>query len=119
ESTVLKAFGATKDGLSTVAWYSDEHPLSLGVRKISDAKNKLIVYCQSVVDGFGEPATGATPAVGCTEETRASDPSGRAIRPLLFWTDLGKIITDPDGTQHPEFPDNREGDWQQPPGNGA
>jgi hypothetical protein len=124
ESSVLKQFGSANNGQDIVAWYSDEHPLSLGVRQVTGKSVPLgAKLCSAggptaTVNGVHEPATGDQPLEGCVGDPFVNgvygnnDPSGRAIRPLLFMTEL----PDTNSTL-------RTGDWQMAagivPGNGT
>ena len=116
ESEVLRAFGASPDG-KIVAWYNDEHALTLGVRRvivIGGANPGTTDYDLTPLST--DPGTAIDPKVGTTilsgdqagtdtatwNSTYGFIDKGRPLWPALFITD----ITAPNQN-------STAGDWQQ------
>lgn len=92
ESEVLRDYSPKVTGVFTgsdkiIAWYNDEHALTLGVTTSSFPVSSLP----------GVPGSVQNPQVG---DPSAVDPSGRPIWPALFITDVTSNLT------------NKSGDWQ-------
>jgi uncharacterized repeat protein (TIGR01451 family) len=135
ESSVLKAFGA--DSLNIIAWYNDEHALTLGVRQVVVTQPSGAVATNSYPftawsasyltgnAGFVQPAVGTT----CFKDSAAC-PVSTPVAGLLnqagtdtatwsstyVWQDHGRpdwpalFITD-----ITDNADNKAGDWQNAP----
>src|SRR5206468_10923409 len=115
ESEVLRVFGASPDG-KIVAWYNDEHALTLGVRRVIVKKSIGTTTTDYVIAPLStNPGTAIDPQVGTTDlsgdqagtdtatwnSTYGFIDKGRPLWPALFITD----ITD--------NPNSTSGDWQQ------
>ena len=90
---------------SVIAWYNDEHALTLGVRQVV-VKTKTgttptdypVTALTSVPGGASDPAVGTT---GSSGDQAGLDPSDRPTFPALFVTDITAK------------PNSKSGDWQQ------
>jgi Flp pilus assembly protein TadG len=104
ESEVLRGFGpqfVTSHG-SIRLWYSDEHPLTLGISQIK-AFGATRPYTVTPMTPRSGPSSAMPVEVGATAMTgnfAGTDPSDRPMFPAIFVTDI---------TTHPEL---RTGDWQ-------
>jgi VCBS repeat-containing protein len=94
ESEVLRAFAASSDG-KVIAWYNDEHALTLGVRQVN-IKNSATQTLSYPADGLlgrpnftamsGNPASTTDPAVGWTFlKDGATSPTGLAGTDTATW----------------------------------
>jgi hypothetical protein len=97
ESDVLRGF-SLGPGHTIIAWYDDEHALTLGVRQeTTKTSGGSTTQDYPVTPDAASPSSATDPAVG---DLAAVDPTGRPMFPALFITD---ITNDPN---------NRSGDWE-------
>ena len=106
ESTVLKAFNTNVTGIADTirAWYSDEHALTLGIRRvIVKTSSGSTTNDYPITPLTANPGSVTNPLVGSTilsGDQAGTDLSDRPMFPALYVTDTTTNST------------SRAGDWQ-------
>lgn len=106
ESTVLKAISLQTTpgtGLTVAAWYSDEHAITLGARRVVTGVTP-VDYPVGPPSSAGPGVHLADPATGATVAQGGMDAAGRPMGPSLFITKVANANVNANVPQ--------PGDWQ-------